>query len=53
MSKSRERGEKDFWKGKNLNDNPYPRNSEESREWDRGNWDAYDDYKREREEREK
>jgi len=50
VNKSRERGYDEFFKGADLNANPYERDTQEAQEWDNGNWEAYDDYKKEREE---
>ena len=39
-------GRDDFDKGKDdPKDNPYPRDSEQAKDWKRGNDEAYDDYR--------
>lgn len=51
MRNTQKQGYDDFFRGKDLRDNPHSKDSQEHKEWERGNWDAYDDYKKEREER--
>jgi hypothetical protein len=42
-------GHRAYWRGNELHDNPYPRNSLPGREWDKGYWDAVDEDKDRRE----
>ena len=42
----REEGQRAYWRGKDLRDNPYPRDSLLSREWDKGYWDAVEERRR-------
>lgn len=44
MDKIEQQGERDFYNGKDLPDNPYPRDSEEARKWQRGMDYAFDEY---------
>src|SRR5712671_6230151 len=45
----KDEGQRAYWQGNELHDNPYPRNSLPGREWDKGYWDAVDEYKHGRE----
>jgi hypothetical protein len=38
----KDEGQRAYWRGDGLHDNPYPRNSLAGREWDAGYWDAVD-----------
>lgn len=46
MNDTEREGYEAFFQGKELNDNPYPRNSAWAKSWDKGNWEAYDEYKK-------
>ena len=39
----KDKGQRAYWRGNDLHDNPYPRNSLLGREWDKGYWDAVDE----------
>ena len=39
----KDEGQRAYWRGNELHDNPYPRNSLPGREWDKGYWDAVDE----------
>jgi hypothetical protein len=39
----KDEGQRAYWRGNELRDNPYPRNSLASRVWDKGYWDAVDE----------
>jgi hypothetical protein len=39
----KDEGQRAYWRGNELRDNPYPRNSLAGREWDKGYWDAVDE----------
>jgi hypothetical protein len=49
-SEAWKRGYDDFFLGKDLRDCPFPRNSIAACDWERGNWDGYDDYTRKKRE---
>ena len=34
-----------FFKGQELDGNPYPANSAWAKSWEKGNWEAYDEYR--------
>src|SRR5258708_39498680 len=39
----KDEGQRAYWRGNELHDNPYPHNSLPGREWDKGYWDAVDE----------
>jgi hypothetical protein len=39
----KDEGQRAYWRGNELHDNPYPHNSLPGREWDKGYWGAVDE----------